>query len=101
MPASSPPTGNIPNYADEGSGGDDTDAEVERGEKYYVSRISAHRGTKRRSFLVHWVGYEDTTWEPEGRLHGNEALDLYLQTMLPTAEPAQLPQPPQQPQQVG
>ena len=76
MPASSPPTGNFPNYADEGSGGDDTDAEVERGEKYYVSRISAHRGTKRRSFLVHWVGYEDTTWEPEGRLHGNEALDL-------------------------
>ena len=71
------------------------DKEVEEDEEddkdvYDVSRISAHRGKKRRQFLVHWEGYEETTWETEASLRNNSVLLEYLGTITSADEPEKM-----------
>ena len=82
-PPSPPTAGNRPDYTEEAT--------------FTVSHISAHRGTKRRSFLVHWEGHPDAdaTWEPEGHLTNNEALHKYLATIVTTDAPVQEVEKPQ------
>ena len=50
---------------------------------YQVQRISKHRGDPKKSksqlsFLVHWVGYEEATWEPWANIRRTVQLHDYL-----------------------
>ena len=55
------------------------------GDLFVVERVSKFRGNPRGrksqlEFLVHWVGYEDTSWEPWGNLRNNIVLQEFLRT---------------------
>ena len=55
--------------------GDDDD-------EYTVEYISEHKGEgKKRLYLVHWEGYDETTWEPASNLENNVALDEYIASL--------------------
>jgi hypothetical protein len=53
------------------------------GTMYQVDYISKHRGDAKKAksqlwFLVHWVGYEDPTWEPWNHVRRTAQLHEYL-----------------------
>ena len=53
------------------------------GDLFVVERISKFRGNARGrksqlEFLVHWVGYEETSWEPWGNVRNNILLHNFL-----------------------
>jgi len=54
----------------------DKEYEVEKIEKMKIGRNG------KRTFLVHWVGYDesDATWEPEDHLKGTDLLEKFLKT---------------------
>lgn len=51
-------------------------------EEYIVDHISDHRGSWKgltsMTFLVHWLGYDEATWEPWKHLRNVHALHTYL-----------------------
>jgi hypothetical protein len=51
-----------------------------------ISFIEQHKGAKRgRTYLVHWEGHEDVTWEPGSNIdEQNPALVEYWATQVPT-----------------
>ena len=53
------------------------------GTMYQVEQISKHKGDLKKGkfnlrFLVHWVGYNDKTWEPWSHVRRNVKLHDYL-----------------------
>jgi transposase InsO family protein len=55
------------------------------GTMYQVEYISKHRGDPKKGknqlqFLVHWVGYDEVTWEPWSHVRRNIKLHEYLRT---------------------
>ena len=53
------------------------------GTMYQVEQISKHKGNLKKGksnlrFLVHWVGYDDKTWEPWSHVRRNVKLHDYL-----------------------
>ena len=50
---------------------------------YQVQRISKYRGDPKKAksqlfFLVHWVGFEEATWEPWANIRRTAQLHNYL-----------------------
>ena len=55
------------------------------GTMYQVDYISKHKGDPKKGknqlqFLVHWVGYDESTWEPWSHVRRNIKLHEYLRT---------------------
>ena len=55
----------------------------DEGTMFQVERISKHKGSPKMGksnmfFLVHWVGYTETTWEPWSHVRRNIKLHDYL-----------------------
>ena len=55
------------------------------GTMYQVDFVSKHRGDPKKNkgqlkFLVHWVGYDEPTWEPWSHVRRNIRLHEYLRT---------------------
>jgi hypothetical protein len=53
------------------------------GSMYQVERISKHKGDAKKSkkqlfFLVHWVGYEEPSWEPWSNIRRTAKLHEYI-----------------------
>jgi hypothetical protein len=53
------------------------------GSMYQVERVSKHKGDPKKSktqllFLVHWVGYEEPTWEPWSNIRRTAKLHEYI-----------------------
>ncbi len=55
----------------------------DNGTMYQVERISKHKGDPKKNksnlyFLVHWLGYDETTWEPWVHVRRTAQLHDYL-----------------------